>query len=141
MLSSTQQFIDILEAKGTKYTVDEPTSNGKDVLTVSYGGENMSTIRCRFFFDTDCQSVAIRVFDIVKIPESKLEAMYPVVNAVNNKFRFAKFCIDTKDSTIQAEMDASFRANDVGEICRELLSRCVNICDEAYPDLMKALWT
>ena len=38
-------------------------------------------------------------------------------------------------------MDASFRDHDVGEICRELLRRCVNICDEAYPDLMKALWT
>ena len=76
----------------------------------------------------------------MKIPESKVAAIYPVVNAINNKFRFAKFCIDTDDNTVQAEMDAAFRSHDVGEICRELLLRCVSICDDAYPDLMKALW-
>lgn len=140
MLSSTQQFIDILETNGTKYTVDDPTPNGKDALTVSYSGENMSAIRCRFFFDTDCQNVAIRVFDITKIPASRLEAMYPVVNAVNKQFRFAKFCIDTADNTIQAEMDASFPANDAGEICLGLLLRCISICDEAYPHFMRAIW-
>ena len=140
MLSSTQQFIVTLEAKGIKYEINEPTQSGKDVMTVTYSGDSMPTIRCLFFFDEDCESVAIRVFDIVKIPESKVAAIYPVVNAINNKFRFAKFCIDTDDNTVQAEMDAAFRSHDVGEICRELLLRCVSICDDAYPDLMKALW-
>lgn len=37
-------------------------------------------------------------------------------------------------------MDAVFRSHDVGEICLELMARCVDICDKAYPDLMKALW-
>ena len=140
MLSSTKQFIDTLEAHNTKYTVGEPTQSGKDTMIISYGGKNMPSIRCKFFFDTDCESVAIRVFDIVKIPESKVAAIYPVVNAINSKLRFAKFCIDTDDNTVQAEMDAAFRSHDVGEICRELLLRCVSICDDAYPDLMKALW-
>ena len=26
------------------------------------------------------------------------------------------------------------------EICLELMGRCVDICDKAYPDFMKALW-
>ena len=62
------------------------------------------------------------------------------VNAVNYRFRFAKFCIDTSDNTIQAELDTPFRAYDVGEICMELTARTVDICDKAYPDLMKAIW-
>lgn len=37
-------------------------------------------------------------------------------------------------------MDAAFRTHDVGEICLELMARCVDICDKAYPDFMKALW-
>lgn len=37
-------------------------------------------------------------------------------------------------------MDTAFRSRDVGEICYELLIRMVDICDTAYPDLMKALW-
>ena len=66
MLSSTQQFIDALEAKGIKYEINEPTQSGKDVMTVTYSGDRMPTIRCLFFFDEDCESVAIRVFDILK---------------------------------------------------------------------------
>ena len=141
MLSSTQQFIDALEAKGIKYEINEPTQSGKDVMTVTYSGDRMPTIRCLVLFDEDCESVAIRVFDILKVPKERTAAIFLTVNALNSKFRFVKFCVHTEDSTVQAEMDASFRDHDVGEICRELLSRCVNICDEAYPDLMKALWT
>lgn len=140
MLSSTKQFIELLDAKGTKYTMEAPTKNGKDVMTVSYRGDNMNSIRCTLFFDADCESVALRVFNIVKIPDGKLDSMFAAVNAINNRFRFAKFCIDTDDNTVQAEIDGAFRSQDAGEITRELLLRVVNICDDAYPDLMKALW-
>ena len=44
MLSSTQQFIDTLEAKGIKYEINEPTQSGKDVMTVTYSGDSMPTI-------------------------------------------------------------------------------------------------
>lgn len=117
MLSSTQQFIDALEAKGIKYEINEPTQSGKDVMTVTYSGDRMPTIRCLFFFDEDCESVAIRVFDILKVPKERTAAIFLTVNALNSKFRFVKFCVHTEDSTVQAEMDASFRDHDVGEIC------------------------
>ena len=74
MLSSTQQFIDALEAKGIKYEINEPTQSGKDVMTVTYSGDRMPTIRCLFFFDEDCESVAIRVFDILKVPKELYDA-------------------------------------------------------------------
>lgn len=140
MLASTKQFIELLDAKGTKYKINAPTNSGKDTMSVSYQGDNMDTIRCNLFFDTECESVALRVFDIVKIPDGKLASMFVAVNALNNRFRFAKFCIDTDDNTVQAEIDGAFRSQDAGEITRELMLRIVNICDEAYPDLMKALW-
>ena len=113
MLSSTQQFIDTLEAKGIKYEINEPTQSGKDVMTVTYSGDSMPTIRCLFFFDEDCESVAIRVFDILKVPKEKTAAIFLTVNALNSKFRFVKFCVHTEDSTVQAEMDASFRPKEM----------------------------
>ena len=59
MLSSTQQFIDALEAKGIKYEINEPTESGKDVMTVTYSGDSMPTIRCLFFFDEDLSLIHI----------------------------------------------------------------------------------
>ena len=48
--------------------------------------------------------------------------------------------LDTKDNNGQAEIEAPVRTHDVGEICLELMGRCVDICDKAYPDFMTALW-
>lgn len=141
MLSSVSQFIDYMDQKGLKYDNHGSVGDkGREVVDVSFGGENMNTIKTRFYFEADAESVAIRVFEIVKVPADKVDVMYPAINAVNKRFRFAKFVLDTDDNTIQAEMDAAFRSNDVGEICHELLFRMVDICDKAYPDLMKALW-
>lgn len=141
MIGSTQQFVRLLDEKNIKYKLGSPTESGKDTMTVTYGGENMSSIRCSFYFSDDGEDVAIRVFDIVKVPENKVNAMIHVVNALNNRFRFAKFCLYTKDNTVQAEMDGAFRSHDVGEIVLEMMVRMVDICDKAYPDLMKALWS
>ena len=95
---------------------------------------------CEIFFKNDCEAVAIRMFDLVKFPESKLPTMLAAINQQNARFRFVKFVIDTNDHTVQAEADVAFRSHDVGDICLEYVSRCINICDDAYPELMKALW-
>lgn len=138
MHSSTQQFVRAMDAKDIKHSDPEAAAGGRETVTVIYSGENIPSIRMRFFFDQDCQDVAIRVFDLVKVPEAKLDVLLKAINAVNRRFRFAKFVLDTDDNSVQAELDAVFRSHDVGEICLELMARCVDICDKAYPDLMKA---
>ena len=140
MLSSTRQFTDAMENKDIKYEYKGTTDSGKDVVVLRYTCENISTLTLQFFFDEDCKSVAIRMFDLVKFPESKLPTMLAAINQQNARFRFVKFVIDTNDHTVQAEADVAFRSHDVRDICLEYVSRCINICDDAYPELMKALW-
>lgn len=140
MLDSTRQFIRAMDAKDIKHSDIEVTQSGMEKVTVIYTGDSIPSIRMIFFFNKDCEDVAIRVFDIVKLPENRVEGFFKVVNETNRRFRFAKFVLDTNDNTVQAEMDAAFRTHDVGEICLELMNRCVDICDKAYPDFMKALW-
>ena len=106
---------------------------GREVVEVSFSGKNMNSVRTVFYFDADAEGVVIRVYDIAKVPEEKVDMMYPAANSLDRHFRFAKFVLDTDDNTIQAELDAAFRSRDVGEICYELLIRMVDICDTAYP--------
>lgn len=141
MLSSTRQFVQTLDAKCIKYTIGSPTDSGQDTMTVSFQGDNMTTICCHFLFDTNDHGVAVRVYDVVKCPQEKLPAMIVTINALNSQYRFAKFCINADDFTVQAEMDAVFRDHDVGEIVHELMARMIIICDEAYLELMKAIWS
>lgn len=51
-----------------------------------------------------------------------------------------KFVIDFNENTVHGTMDACFGTHDVGMICYDLLDKGVDICDKAYPELMKALW-
>ena len=103
-------------------------------------GENISDIVIQFFFSDDSEDAGVRIFDIVKVPEMKSNKMIKVINDLNNKYRFAKFCLDTKDDTIQLEIDLIFRQHDIGVICMEAMLRALRICDDSYPELMKELW-
>ena len=99
MLFSVSQFIDYMDQKGLKYDNRGPVGDkGREVVDVSFGGENMNTIKTRFIFEEDGESVAIRVFDIVKVPAEKADVMYPAINSLNKHFRFAKFVLDTDDN-------------------------------------------
>ena len=66
MLSSTRQFTDAMDNKGIKYEYKGTTDSGKDIVVLGYTCENISTLTLRFFFDEDCEAVAIRMFDLVK---------------------------------------------------------------------------
>lgn len=140
MLSSTRQFINELDRREIRYTLNDPTESGKDRMIIRYRGEKMPSIAVQFFFDKDCESAALRVFDIVKASDDKLAEIYFIVNKLNAEYRWVKFVFDTNDNTIQGEMDVIFRSHDVGEICAEAMSRIVDICDEAYVKIMQALW-
>lgn len=140
MLESTREFTSVLDENGVSYNMLDPSESGKDVMYVSVNGENMSQIRVLFIFDPDNESAAIHVVSIVKVPADKIAKMFLTVNSLNNRFRFAKFCLDTDDNTVQMEIDVPFRAGSAGSICMEMLARTLSICDKAYPELMKAIW-
>ncbi len=142
MYSSTDKFVKLMERKGIKYSYEGVRSNSNnEVVVIKYNCDNVDTITVTFFFNSDCEDASIRIFDLVKVPANKAVSILQTVNKINNTYRFAKFCLDTNDNTIQLEMDPVFRGNDVAEICVELLSRSVNIADEAYPEFMKAIYS
>ncbi len=142
MHKSTQDFIRKLNEKNVHYKEAGTAKNGDDLLTVSFSCDNISSgVKVTFFFSDDNEDVALRCFDLVKVPDDKVAACFIAVNQQNKKFRFGKFVLDTGDNTIQMEMDAVFRDHDVGEICYELMMRAVNLCDDAYPEFMKAIWS
>lgn len=140
MYSSTKQFTDFLDQDETKYTYNGNIKD-RDIVKIFFETKNISSLCVTFYFDDSGENVAVRVFDLIKFQENKLPSMLAAINDQNAKYRFAKFVIDTDDCTAQVEIDACFREHDIGEICSELLARCVSICDDSYADLMKAIWT
>ncbi len=130
-----QGFTSYLEEKGIKYTTDDETK-----VRVSFNVDNAPSIAVNVFFDKEgAGKVRFVVWSIGKFPDAKLAAGMAACNALNAKYRWVKFYIDS-DNEGCADMDAIVDEETVGPECYELLLRMVNIVDEAYPEIMRALY-
>lgn len=130
-----QRFTNYLDMKGVKYTVDNEYK-----LHVSFSADNTSSIVVNVIFDKEGNGIVrFVVWSIGKFPESKIGAGMVACNELNKKYRWVKFYIDADDEGC-AEMDAIVDEETAGQECHELLYRVVNIVDEAYPDIMRALY-
>ncbi len=123
--------------EGLKFEVD---GDDEEVIRISFNADNLERIRLSLFFNEENTNVAVRVFNLCKVEESKKPAIYAACNKLNDDYRWAKFCIDEEDNTVTVATDGVIRMDVAGEIAHELVMRLVNITDEAYPILMKALW-
>ena len=91
-------------------------------------------------FDDNDRTVGLRAFSILKIPDSKVNNMFAVVNALNQKYRWIKFIIDEEDNTLTAADDAVVQLDSCGDEVMELCLRFASIVDEAYPEIMASIF-
>ena len=61
------------------------------------------------------------------------------VNDLNSRYRFVKFYYDESDCTVTVQSDVIFRADDIGELCNEIVHRTAFLSDEGYLVLQEAL--
>ena len=125
-----------MQRRGIKY-IDVNDTHVK----VRYNGDNTNEIEVNVIFnDDDTGFVALRCWSFGKIPENKRSLIINKCNELNAKYRWEKFYVDN-DSDLAVGMDAITDINTVGNFCIQLVSRMVNIYDEAFPELMRVLWS
>lgn len=136
MANYKAEYLSYMDDKGIKYKeMDERR------VRVSYSGDNLTTIPIHVIFDKDGDNlVAFDCWEIAKFKEDKLAAGMVLCNSLNEKFRWVKFYIDS-DRDLRCQADAIVDHETVGSECSELVRRMVGIIDQAYPEVMKALWS
>ena len=111
-------------------------------------------VRLRFHSDVVAQGVEVLViFDkenhhgvhflasgFCIVPENKFAAVLMACNEANATYRWAKFYVNEK-MDVFVEDDAILDIANVGEECTEIAFRLTDIIDEAYPSLMKAIYS
>ena len=92
MIRATRNMLDFFERKGMKYSPDiDTTKAGKDVVTVTYTGDNKDTIRFKIFVDPDEDNVAIRVWTIAKTTNTRqVAAVSLVLNDLKNNMDISR---------------------------------------------------
>ncbi len=111
------------------------------VLRVGFSMNNKESIRIIMFFSEDCSDIKFRAFNLAKFPEEKKDAMYKVCNDLNIHFRWIKFFVEEDDNTITAEDDAVIQLDSCGQEAMRCILQLARISDDAYPIIMKAIYS
>lgn len=136
---TTKLIAAALEDRGLKYHTEEDESS--NVITVGFNGEKVSNIRVKCIVHDNINSVAVRLFELVRVPEEKREVVLKALNTFHTKYRFVKFVLDDdNDVNILYDLASSVCAECVGACCCEMIIRFVRIAEDVYSELMKALW-
>ena len=124
-----------LDSKGFRYQAQDD----KEVIRTGLSGlKNKGSVDILLIFQGN--SVSIRSFRLFSVPEEKKDKIYEVCSDMNRKFRWVKFYVDDEDNTVTVADDAILLPESAGAEVFELMMRMAGIIDQAYPELMKALW-
>lgn len=125
------------DANEWHYTIDEV--GDKSVLKAKFNAKQAGSVELLYISTDDDSDVAVRIFHYVKGMPAKAPELLGAINELNCKYRFVKFVMDN-DCDIQIEYDLPVRCADPGQTAVEMANRLVDIAEEAYPVIMRALW-
>ena len=126
------------DSKGIKYlnSVDQPSR-----ISLLFNTDNIPQITVNVFFDEqDKPNVQFVGYDIVKFNEENLIKGLEICNELNMEYRWLTFYINDTHSLV-VNADALYNTENCGEISLSYILKMVNIVDQAYPKIMKNLWT
>lgn len=132
--SSTQAFIDWLEASDIPYTYSGVDDNGFERLSIDNTGEVFS-YTLEYIFESNAENSTIRVWDIILYDDSDLNDVLLTINDLNTTYRFVNVYAMESDNSVNAKIDLIYRTHDVGEIVGEASLRMVAIVDDIYAAL------
>ncbi len=113
---------------------------GNSVVWLQFGIKNGGNYRIRFISKSDKNDVAVRVFAFISVEKDQIGKILPALNSLNSKYRFVKFVCED-DGNINIEYDFLWSCDAPEKSAEEIVIRIVQIVDDAYPEIMRALWT
>lgn len=137
--SKIQIISEELDNCGLKYKT--AFTDSFEAIQLVFEGENTSTL-LRLIFTDNQTHIKMRSNTIAKIPSSKADDGYRLINELNSEYNFVKFEID-EDNDIFATWDFPHSVSDdnIGKIAKEMILIMHKIIDVSYPEIMKRIWS
>lgn len=133
-----EAFALTLQQRDVRFT--DVSDDERSVIRVGYHLENLDNLDTFFFFDDTGESAHMGTGVIAHVPQGREASVLRAINELNETYRWVCFYLD-KDNDVLATIDFILSPNTVGATCFELLQRTINIVDEGYPTLMRAIWS
>ncbi|MGN0777670.1 MAG: hypothetical protein ACI4MJ_00835 [Aristaeellaceae bacterium] len=128
-LTSTQTFLDYLDANDIKYTYVGMTDKGHERVTVSYTGDNFDTLQVTLTFDKAEDEVDLRMWNIITVSAGQ-SYTYATLQQLNADYKYCKFVLDTSDSTLQTELDMFIDKDHCGRSVYDAMRYMVIVVDD-----------
>lgn len=134
MVICAESFAAKLKEEDIKFAVQE-LPNDRVCISIPFNG-----IMTNVFFDADDDGSrpAFRTM-LEHCPDDRVADLLVVCNAMNNEYRWLKFCIDS-DNDIMLEDDAIVTPENAGSECVELIYRTASIVKDVKPTFMRAIY-
>ena len=129
------------EKHGIKFQIYRTSEQGE--LIASFPIKGGPTVMVKYIVRGDENDIAVRIFGLLsRIPAEKRIRLLEACNAVNREYRFLKFSMDM-EGDINVDYDFLQNCADacVGEMAYEICARTINVLNEKYGILAKALYT
>ena len=139
MFNITRLIYDELKAEDPDLKIFTEEREDRSEVWLQFGIDNGGSYRIRFINTEDNNEVAVRVFGIASIAKDQIPRILPVINQLNAKYRFAKLVCDN-DGDINLSYDFFAHSIHPEKCAMEVLVRVVDIIDDVYPAIMRALW-
>lgn len=142
MFHSAQLIADTFNDRGIKYQVYE--REGQDEIQAAFGIKNGGPlVIARFIVRNRDNDISVRIVSLVNnTPAEKRMRVLEACNQLNCRFRFLKFCMTTDgDVNVEFDMPEHVDENSVGPVAFEILVRMMQILNQGYPLIVKALYT
>ena len=138
MFAATKRIYNALKAKeGLKVFTGENEKSSE--VWLQFPVKNGGNYRIKFISTDNDNDVAVRVFGLLRVDDTQKAKILEALNALNVKYRYVKFCCDN-DGDVNIEYDYPVRSENPENSAEEIVIRFVKIIDDAYPQLMHALW-
>ena len=138
MFAATKRIYDKLRAmEGLKVFTEENEKSSE--VWLQFPVKNGGNYRIKFISTDNDNDVAVRVFGLLRVDDTQKAKILEALNALNVKYRYVKFCCDN-DGDVNIEYDYPVRSENPENSAEEIVIRFVKIIDDAYPQLMHALW-
>ena len=138
MFAATKRIYSAVKAKeGLKVFTEENEKSSE--VWLQFPVKNGGNYRIKFISTDNDNDVAVRVFGLLRVDDTQKAKILEALNALNVKYRYVKFCCDN-DGDVNIEYDYPVRSENPENSAEEIVIRFVKIIDDAYPQLMHALW-
>ena len=137
MYKATEAIVENFNHHELKFEAKE--LGGKSFVNAGFKSETGVPVDVLFISGDDDSDVAVRIFNLCKVPEGRQDKLLRLINDANRRLRYFKFVMDDEND-INAEYDFPINTEDVGETAYELFVRAMHIIDDALPALLKGIW-